>query len=91
MFDITRYEAMAKLDLPEEQREWASRRAETTLAWLDRMETADTTDVEPLITVLEIENVFREDTAGKSISRDELLAGAPEQIDGYFQAPKTIE
>ena len=85
------YEKMAKLDLPEEERQWVSQRAEKLLESFSVLESIDTANAEPLITVLAIENVFREDAAGKTVSREELLANAPAPYGGYFQAPKTID
>jgi len=40
--------------------------------------------------VLDIKNVMREDVAVKHIPREDLLAGAPQEYDGYFQVPKTV-
>jgi len=51
----------------------------------------NTDGIEPLVSVLESENVLREDISKKMISREELLKNAPEQYDGYFQVPKTVE
>ncbi len=53
--------------------------------------TADTEGVTPLVTVLDLKNVLRDDIAAKMLSREELLSNAPEQYDGYFQVPKTLE
>ena len=34
---------------------------------------------------------MRDDVAIKTISREELLSNAPEQHDGYFQVPRTVD
>lgn len=90
MIDIRKYEGMAKVSLSETERNWVSSCAELLLKSFDELEKIDT-DAEPLITVLDIKNVFREDVASKIISREELLSNAPEQYDGYIQVPKTLE
>ena len=51
----------------------------------------DTSGIEPLVTVLDINNVLREDIPEKLLPREELLKNAPEQHDGYFQVPATID
>jgi aspartyl-tRNA(Asn)/glutamyl-tRNA(Gln) amidotransferase subunit C len=51
----------------------------------------DTGDAEPLVTVLSVYNVMREDVAEKSFTRDEILINAPEEYDGYFKVPGTLE
>ncbi|MCL1806686.1 MAG: Asp-tRNA(Asn)/Glu-tRNA(Gln) amidotransferase subunit GatC [Oscillospiraceae bacterium] len=88
---MKKYEAMAKLDLPEKEHQWVSEQAEMLLTSFSALESIDTEGVEPLVSVLGIQNVFREDVAVKSIAREDLLANAPEQADGYFQVPRTLE
>ena len=51
----------------------------------------DTAGAEPLVTVLNVQNILREDVVKKIVTRDELLSGAPEEYGGYFQVPKTLE
>ena len=91
MENIKEYEAMAKLGLPEAERRLISSRADMLMESFNRLESIDTSGAEPLITVLDVKNVFREDVGIKMLSRDELLAGAPERYDGYFMVPKTLD
>ena len=91
MRNIKDYEAMVKLSLSETEREWALDRIDTLLDSFKELEGIDTSKAEPLITVLDIQNVLRDDIPIKLISRGELLANAPEQYEGYFQVPKTLE
>lgn len=51
----------------------------------------DTSDVERMVHVIPLTNVLREDVPAQPFSRDELLEGAPEQMDGYWQVPRLIE
>ncbi len=90
MKNIKEYEAMAKLDLPEDERNLITEYAVMLTEQFGLFSSIDTDDVEPMYTVLEIQNVLREDVSGKMISREELLSNAPMQYDGYFQVPKTI-
>jgi aspartyl-tRNA(Asn)/glutamyl-tRNA(Gln) amidotransferase subunit C len=82
---------MAKLCLSENERETAIRRAEALLESFYAIETVNTEGVAPMVSVLGIENVLREDTVSQAISRDVLLAGAPETSGGYFAVPKTLD
>ena len=90
MDDIRRYEAMAKLDLPDGERAQISKMADGLIAGMDAFASVDTNGIEPLVTVLDITNVLREDVVNKTIPREELLSGAPAQFDGYFQVPRTL-
>jgi len=89
--NISEYAAIEKLRLSNEESSWIERCARFLEESFRELESADTDGVEPLVTVLDVKNVLREDTSYKMLSREELLANAPEQYDGYFQVPKTLD
>lgn len=91
MQNMEYYEAMAKLNLPEAERQWVSDCADRLIDSFRALEGIDTDQVEPLVTVLDIQNVLRDDLAAKMLTREELLENAPEQYDGYFQVPRTLD
>ena len=84
------YENMAMLDLPDCEREVLGGRLSGLADSFAALDGIDADGVEPLVTVLGLQNVMREDVAEKLFSRDELLANAPERHDGYVQVPGTI-
>jgi len=87
MPDIKKYENMAMLELPDDEREALGERlGAITDSFID-LEQYDTGGIEPLVTVLELCNIMREDIPARLMHRDELLANAPEQQDGYFRVP----
>jgi len=88
--NINSCQAMAKLNLPDNEQAWISGHAEKLTAGFTALDGIDTVGLEPLVTVLEAQNVLREDASAKMLPREELLANAPEQYDGYFQVPKTL-
>ena len=90
MLNITEYEAMMMLGLSNKEREELSELFEVMTNGFTALEQVDTDGVEPLVTVLDRYNVLREDVAEKLVSKDELLANAPQQQDGYFQVPETL-
>ena len=90
MENIKEYEAMAKLDLLDDERRQVSAIATRLIDSFGALSSINTDGVEPLVTVLDVQNVLREDISTKMLSRDELLANAPMQSDGYFQVPKTL-
>ena len=85
------YESMAMLDLPVSERAGLVARFDGITDRFTALDIFDTCDVEPLVSVLELHSVLREDEAKKFISREELLKNAPEQHDGYFQVPAAID
>ncbi|MBR3181350.1 MAG: Asp-tRNA(Asn)/Glu-tRNA(Gln) amidotransferase subunit GatC [Eggerthellaceae bacterium] len=51
----------------------------------------DTETVERMVHVRPMVNVMREDVAAQPFSRDDLLAQAPESMDGYWQVPQVLQ
>ncbi|MCL2030866.1 MAG: Asp-tRNA(Asn)/Glu-tRNA(Gln) amidotransferase subunit GatC [Oscillospiraceae bacterium] len=89
--ECQKYEAMVKLALPPGERAWAAERASRLEERFALLDGVDTDGVAPLVTVSGLMNVTREDAARRFMPREELLAAAPEQYGGYFQAPRTID
>ena len=84
------YEAMNKLELAEDERSRIADCADMLVESFKLLKGIDTSGVEPLVTVLGIQNVLRGDVCIKKIPREELLASAPDRSGGYFRVPKTL-
>ena len=91
MSKLEKYEPMAKLSLEGDERAWAEDIIERLEKEFDAFEAIDTEGVEPMVTVLELTNVLREDVSEQIVSRETLLENAPAEYDGYFEVPRTIE
>jgi len=91
MVELSEYEAMAKLRLNDDERQWITGCMENLMQSFNALEKVNTDSAEPLITVLDIKNALRDDLAIKKFSREEILANAPEQYNGCFQVPKTLD
>ena len=85
------YESMAMLELSDTERVRLKERFDEISDGFSALDVYDVDEVLPLVSVLDIHNVVREDKAVMDISREELLANAPEMHDGYFQVPATID
>ena len=90
MVDIRGYEAMAMFDLPDDERGLISEAIGELSGSFAALEQIGTDGAEPLVSTLDLHNILREDVAQKLTTRDEILASAPEQYDGYFQVPGTL-
>jgi len=84
------YEEVAMLDLQDDERQLLEKQVLELTGGFDTLARIDTGDTAPLVTTLDLKNVFREDIAMAPFSRDELLASAPDRHDGYFRVPGTI-
>ncbi|MCL2627611.1 MAG: Asp-tRNA(Asn)/Glu-tRNA(Gln) amidotransferase subunit GatC [Oscillospiraceae bacterium] len=91
MSDISKFERMAMLSLADTERDVLCKRFDAVSSSFAKLDEFDTSDVLPLISVLEAKNIMREDITEKIISREELLKNAPEQQDGYIRVPASID
>ena len=82
---------LAKLELSGEEKENARADMEKMLDYIDTLNELDTDGVEPMPHVFPVHNVFREDVVTNGDVREDILENAPEQKDGQFQVPKTVE
>ncbi len=82
---------LAKLDLSPEEKEKTGRDMERMLDYIDMLNELDTSGVEPMSHVFPVNNVFREDVVENGDDRENMLANAPEEEDGQYVVPRTVE
>ena len=82
---------LAKLELSDEEKEEAKRDMGRMLDYIDKLNELDTEGVEPMSHVFSMNYVFREDAVVNGDDRENILANAPEQKDGAFKVPRTVE
>ena len=79
---------LAKLELSAQEKEAAKKDMGRMLDYIDML---NTSDVEPMSHIFPINNVFREDVVVNGDDRENILANAPEEKDGAFVVPKTVD
>ncbi len=82
---------LAKLELSGEEKERAKKDMGEMLDYIDKLNELDTTGVEPMSHVFPVENVFREDVVENGDDRENMLKNAPEQKDGSYKVPRTVD
>lgn len=82
---------LAKLELSEEEKEKAKKDMGSMLDYIDKLNELDTTGVEPMSHVFPVQNVFRKDVVVNGDDRENILKNAPEEKDGSFVVPKTVD
>mgnify|MGYP003279433365 CR=1 FL=1 len=82
---------LAKLELSEEEKDQAEMEMKRMLDYVEKLNELDTSGVEPMVHPYEIETALREDEVTNPDRREALLAGAPEEKDGQYVVPKTVE
>ncbi|MDD6057005.1 MAG: Asp-tRNA(Asn)/Glu-tRNA(Gln) amidotransferase subunit GatC [Clostridiales bacterium] len=82
---------LSMLELSEEEARQARLDLQQMIAYLDKLNELDTTDVEPMSHVFLLGNVFRDDVVTNQDGRTDTLANAPKQREGGFYVPRTID
>lgn len=82
---------LAKLQLSDEEKEAAKLDMSRMLQYIDQLNELDTSRVEPMSHIFSEYNVFREDVVTSGGCPEEMLVNAPEQKDGQYKVPKTVE
>jgi len=82
---------LARLQLSDEETKKFTRDMSRILDYMETLKEVDTSDVEPLEHVIELESRFRADAAEEPISHEEALKNAPDADSDYFRVPRVIE
>jgi aspartyl/glutamyl-tRNA(asn/gln) amidotransferase, C subunit len=82
---------LAKLELSDEEKEAAKKDMGNMLNYIDMLNELDTDGVQPMSNVFPVKNVFREDVVTNGDDSENMFANAPEEKDGFYMVPKTVE
>jgi aspartyl-tRNA(Asn)/glutamyl-tRNA(Gln) amidotransferase subunit C len=88
--DIAHVARLARLDLSEEELEGYKAQLGAILDHAAKVQSLQGDPVVEASHPLRFENAFRDDVVRPSLDRDEVLAQAPEAIDGYFAVPPAM-
>lgn len=88
--EVKKIASLAKLNLSEDEINEMQKDMSGILEYMDKLNTLNTNDVEPLSYPVDIKNVFREDIPGESLDREEALKNAPARTEEFFKVPKVI-
>ena len=86
--DVEHVAKLARLELTEEEKELYTKQLGDVLKYVDQMNEVDTSNVKPMTQVIDFVNVMREDKVYYEYSKEQLMANAPEEENGFFKVPK---
>ena len=89
--DVEYIAELAKLKFKDEELEKFTEQLNEILAYVEKLNELDTTNVEPLSHPVEGSNVFREDKVKPSLDREEALRNAPDRSELFFKVPKVVD
>ena len=82
---------LAKLRLTEAEIAQYAEQLSAILAYAERLQAVDTSNVPPTPYVLPLENVMRDDDPASGLTNAQALANAPDSADGFFRVRAVFE
>jgi len=89
--DVEHVARLARLALTDAEIERMREQLNGILAYIEKLNELDTSDVEPTSHAVPLVNVMRDDEAGPCLPREEALANAPDRAGAFFRVPRIIE
>ncbi len=87
---VTYVSALAGLELSAKERRKAGQDMTQMLEYMDRLKEVDISGTEPMVHVLPLQNVFREDVVTNGDGSSETLQNAPCKKGDLFVVPKAF-
>lgn len=82
---------LAKLNLTDEEIERYGQQLSAILDYFEELKQLDTDDIPATASVLPLRNVMREDEPRQTLTRDEILANAPDKENGQFRVKAVLD
>ena len=86
--DVKHVAKLARLELTEEEIDKYSRQLDEIIKYVEQMNEVDTTGIEPMPHPIPVYNVMREDVVKYEHTKEEMMANAPFEENGFFRVPK---
>lgn len=86
--DVEHVAKLARLELSEAEKEKFTKQLGDVLKYVEQMNEVDTTGVTPMAHAFDVVNVMREDEVKYEQTKEELMANAPFEENGFFRVPK---
>ncbi len=88
--DVEYVARLAMLSFSGEEKEKLARQLNKILQYMEQLNALDTSSVEPLAHVVDLDPVLRDDAHRPGLTHEEALKNAPSRTDDFFKVPKVI-
>ncbi len=89
--DVEHVAHLARLHLTDDEIDRMQTQLSNILEAIETLRDVDTSHVGPTASVIQLENVMREDVATRPMPRDVTLANAPLRDDPFLRVPTVLE
>ena len=88
---VAKIARLARIKVPDEDLDALAGELSKILDWIEQLNEVDTADVPPMTHVAAMKPKWRQDEVTGAAPRDDVVANAPEDRDGFFTVPKVLE
>jgi aspartyl-tRNA(Asn)/glutamyl-tRNA(Gln) amidotransferase subunit C len=88
---VARIARLARIRVTDDEKNHLAAELSQVMDWIGELQSVDTEGVEPLTSVVGARLKTRPDVVTLNVTRDEVLANAPESMAGFFTVPKVVE
>ncbi len=89
--DVAHIARLARIHVDDEAQAKLFGELNHILGWVEQLGEVDTGNTPPMTSVVAMETPVREDVVNDGDMRDDVLANAPQAVDGFFVVPKVVE
>lgn len=89
--DVAKVASLARIKMSDEELEKLAPTLSNIIQFVEQLSEVDTDNVEPLANVVDITLRLREDEVTDGGVQKDVLANAPEMLEGFFVVPKVVE
>jgi aspartyl-tRNA(Asn)/glutamyl-tRNA(Gln) amidotransferase subunit C len=88
--EVRRIAALANIGLSDTEVQQMTGELDRIVDFVEQLQSVDTKGVPPTDQVTGLVDVFRPDAVHSDLTREELLANAPDQQDGFFKVKRVL-
>jgi len=89
--DVEKVARLARLKITDEEATRYGTQLSNIINFVEQLKEVDTDNVEPLASVVDIKLRLREDVVTDGGIQADVIANAPESLEGFFVVPKVVE
>lgn len=89
--EVERIAQLARIELSEKDTEKYQKELSGILDYIEVLNKADTSAIDPTAQVTGLLNVYEEDEKISSLPREEILKNAPDKKDGYIRVKPVLD
>lgn len=89
--EVRKVALLSRLELTDAEIDGQAKHINVLLAQFEKLQELDVTGIEPTSHSIPMFNVLREDASRPSLTREQVLANAPEAREGCFVVPRIVD